>query len=257
MWLYLTERLDVGWRSLMGALSLHAIVYALVLTTPFELEASERSVVPIVLVERSEPAEEAPIPIVERLEEAEEATGEPDIPPSEESTEITPEEPAPQLPPDPSTVSTELLRPPVPTVEPSLEDTDDSEAREEAIVIDPRYKIPFDPFAETAPTAMSRVVVAMTCARSSAAARPEFCPDITDEERYYVTFNAPSEWGEPTYDPVFDVVVAQSILEGEIQDFFANQAKHGTRSGSAELERIVDPKVANHAEGLQNCSAVL
>ncbi|MEM7004430.1 MAG: hypothetical protein AAF498_01000 [Pseudomonadota bacterium] len=239
------------WRAILGACGLHAIVYALVLTTPFKLEATELMVVPVVLVERTESTPEPAPPVIEVPEEFEERKREKDVELESEEVQTPEEEPSRLLPEEP-VVTVEPVRPLAPAVRPSVADTDDDEAAE-AIIIDPRYKIPPDPFAETAPSALARVTIATMCNRASLATRPDFCPSVSAEDRYFsVSARPPTGTDQSAYDPIFDIVATQSIIEGVV----SGQAKHGVRSGSPELERIVDPKVGRHPEGLQNCTPV-
>lgn len=249
MWAYFAERLDTRWRAVLGALSLHAVVYSVVLSTPFKPEPTDIRVVPVVLVERSSKiVEEEVSPPIEVPDEAEEESSELDDAP-ETIEEPPPEEPPEADVPQTAAIVADPVRPPAPAVEPSLRDTDE----EDVILIDPRYEIPFDSFAETAPSAMSRVIIATTCARASRTTRPDYCPEISIEDRYFSVSARPSvETVLEAYDPIFDIVATQSVIEG----WFAGQPKHGTRSGSPELEGLVDPNIANHAEGLKNCTPV-
>ncbi|MEM9669329.1 MAG: hypothetical protein AAF950_10430 [Pseudomonadota bacterium] len=244
MWREWLERQDVDWRAVFGTLTLHIAVFSIILGTPVKLEARQSSIIPVVLVESAREEEDEPVIVPELVEESDTDSGDLDLKPIPD--EIVLEEPEPPTPkPLPPAPLIEALptRPLAPTVEQSVIDTDEPEAAE-AIVIDPRYKIPFDPFAETAPTAISRFTVATMCARSSRATRPEFCPDISTEDRYYSMLDRPTEWSRSTYDPVFDIVATQSIIE----KFAAKQSRHSTRSGSAELEPL--SQVPRHPEAL-------
>ncbi|MEO1476929.1 MAG: hypothetical protein AAFS13_11170, partial [Pseudomonadota bacterium] len=159
MWLYWAQRLDTSWRAIVGAVCLHGVVLSLVFGVPIELDPPIRTIVPVVLVERATPVDEVPELIVEVPDLAEEASGETEIPPEIDPTDRLPEPPAPKPLPQAPVIVAEPAQPPPQTVRPSNIDTDDADAAE-AIVIDPRYKIPFDPFAERAPSALSRVVMA-------------------------------------------------------------------------------------------------
>ncbi|MEM6898646.1 MAG: hypothetical protein AAF583_02585 [Pseudomonadota bacterium] len=254
MWLYLSDRLTTRWRAILGTFSLHAIVYTLVLATPFKLEPTELTVVPVVLVERTESILEPPLPVIEAPVELEEPSRENDVELDNEQVQ-TPDEPAPRPLAEAPVVTVKPARPTAPTVQPSVTNTNDDEAAE-AIVIDPRYRIPPDPFAETAPSVLTRVTMATMCNRASLATRPDFCPNITAEDRYFSSLEAPPGWASSEYDPIFEIVETRKGLDAAaaaVQSFFANQPKHGTRSGSPELEPI--SQVPKHPESF-TCTPV-
>ena len=252
MWREWANWLDMEKRALFGAAALHLLVLPLLVTWPIEVRPADRAIVPVVLVERTlpPPAEEETPPEIAPPVEDEAQNAEPAEPVLEPEPQPEPVTAPPEpLPETPVPVSAER-RPPAPSVVPSVTPEDDAETAQEAIVIDPRYKIPYDPFAETAPTALSRVVTATTCARSGRDTRPAWCPNYSDEDLYYSAFARPNDGTEPTYDPVFDIAFAQSTLER----FAAGQSRHGVRSGSPELEPLT--QVPRHPDGLQNCTPV-
>lgn len=236
MWAFLLERLENHWRALVGTFSLHGIVYAIVLFTPFRIESRAPTIVPVVLVERPALREEEPIPPVAPGDQEVETTD------TEVSTVDTPEPPT-EVPtskplPDAEVSLSETSRPPAPTVEPSVA----NEEEPEAIIIDPRYEIPFDSFAETAPSALARVTVSTMCARASLATRPDFCPEISIEDRYFSAATDPSARGG--YDPRGDIVAAQSTIENAA----AAPLSRGINLGIVTLKRSA--RLPKHAEAL-------
>ncbi len=255
------DRIGLEWRARAGAAALHLVLFSAVLALPVELKPDVPSGRQVVLVELA-PAETAVTEIVPVVPEPEpeledEAARPPDVP-------ATIEDPEPEAEPDASPVIEDAVvaeapgftaPPPRPAEEPG---TDETPAGEDApIEIDPRWEIPFDPFEEQAPSALSRVALATSCARASRATRPDFCPNYSDEDLFA---SLAVGRGASRYDPLADIAVARATVEraaGQqttLARFAARQARAGPTS-SGELGGTLS-QVPRHPEGLPGCNPV-
>lgn len=250
-------------RAVLGAFALHIVMFAMLAVWRPERPPPLPDTIPIILVElpplpAPEPEVEPPPPEpIEREVERVAAPPEtPDAAPSEEPVAPEPDPPevaaVPELA-DPSGA------PPVP-VEEEEEEEEAAAAPEEPDVpeapeIDPRYVVEFDPFAETAPTAMARVSKAVNCSRVNRDTRPAFCPEYTDDELYYARLRGDEFGGDSRYDPVYDAAIAQDTA-GKFANWFADRqarARALTRTTVGSENPLIVHLDRNSA-GLQGCN---
>lgn len=235
-----------------GAAGLHFLAGAVLLTwRPAPLPAGPETI-PVLLVElpASEAATESVVEVVEEDEP------EPDRLQDPEPTPLyrPDEEPLPlpvEAPPDPERseereerrLSEEEIRSlvqadPAPPAGVSLAQAgEDKSEQSKASVKDipPQFVYTYDPFAETAPTALARVTRAINCSRANRETRPAFCPNYNEDDVYLATLtqNRPSGWEQASYDPVLDIAAARSALG----NFSAAQAKPAFNGRSESFGR--------------------
>ena len=242
---------DLRFRAFGGALVLHIALFGLLLTWRPSLLPTPAQTIPIILVELPPEAPEIrPPPEIEI---------EPELPPVLDPPETTPDFiPAPEPRPEP--VETErvadkpqpeeapapLQEPPETTLErapaapagvtlaPRIE-AEQAPSQAATSDIPPQYVYKFDPFAETAPTALARTVVAVNCARANRETRPAFCPDYDEDELLVQAFagGRPSEW-EQAYNPVQDIAVARAELGGSVVARFQERQQKPQFTGRSE-----------------------
>ncbi|MEL7128388.1 MAG: hypothetical protein AAGK23_02480 [Pseudomonadota bacterium] len=234
------ESIGLDWRAVCGTVVLHAFAFFVVASWQFSPKPPSYRPITIEIVEL--PAVDTPsdsLPSLPEPEPLEEEPVDPDPvePVDEASEEKEPKQAAERLP-----QAVVAVAPPPSESESEL--GEEEEDQNQSVFIDPRYIIPPDPFAETVPSALSRVVRATACSRTSRTSRPAFCPEYSTEDLFEAELAQANSGRAPAYDPIYDIAATQSVLES----FIARQPKHGTRSGSAELEPIA--ALPRHAEAL-------
>ena len=248
-------------RAVIGAIGIHVALGALLLTWRVASLPAQPEPIPVELIEIAiiDPPKETlitPEPQHEPLDEEPEPA-EPDVLQVETPIPDLPEvsQAAPELP-----EIAELAQFPeaLPPSSVSLAEEVD-EAREGLVsedvetgsqppsipvdVLPPEYVYKFDPFAETAPTALARVSKAINCARVNRETRPAFCPNYDEDDLFLASIaaNRPSEWEQVAYDPVLDAATAR----GALGRFSARQESFGPNGrseiGRSNFQKVVIP----------------
>jgi len=249
----------------MGAVGVHVVMAALLLTWRVVPLPAQQQPIPVELVEIAiiELAKEAPEEIIVAPESSTElldeelAPAEPEVLQVETPVLDLPEvsEAAPEVPEraEPAEVPEALPPPGI-----SLAREAD-EAREELISekaetdgeapglrleeLPPEYVYKFDPFAETAPTALARVSKAVNCARVNRETRPAFCPNYDENDLFLasLTENRPGEWEQVAYDPVQDAASALDALGRFSAKQFKFRPNGRSEIGRANFQKVVIP----------------
>ena len=220
-------------KAVSGAIVIHGVGFvALMAWHPEPLPA--RDTIPVILIELppiAPVADPAPLPEPDLLNEPElvnEFVPESDPQPLPVEAEAVLENVSSvrEAAPAEEEVGAVVAYEPAPPAGISLAQTtpEDIEAKEAATSdIPSQYIYTYDPFAETAPTAMARVSRAINCARANQETRPAFCPNYNEDDLFIaaITQNRTPSWERGGYDPVADTVVARAVLG----DFAAAQLK--------------------------------
>ena len=234
---------ELRFQALIGALLLHIALFGFLLTWRPSILPGPPDIIPIVLIElSSEVLEITPVADAEIETDPPPVLAEPEtIPDFIPDSEPRPEpvevkriedvsQPEQNSAPPQEPFETELAsEPAAPSgVTFALSDETEKAASQAANPdIPPQYIYKFDPFAETAPTALARSVVAINCSRANRETRPDFCPNYDEDDLFLagLSQNRPSAWGQ-TYDPVGDIAVARAELgASEFQKWQAKQLK--------------------------------
>jgi len=252
----------------MGAVAVHIAAGALLLTwralpLPSQTQPIPVEVIEIAIIEPPKEAIIAPKPLAEPLDEELEPT-EPEVLHVETSIPDLPEvsQAAPSVPEigEPAQVPETLPPSGISLAQESDEVRDElvseeveTGSQEPGIRLEelpPEYVYKFDPFAETAPTALVRVSKAVNCARVNRETRPAFCPNYDENDLFLASLaaNRPSEWEQVSYDPVLDAATARAALGR----FSARQEKFGPNGrseiGRTDFQKVVIPDA--------DCSAI-
>jgi len=215
-----------------GALLLHVVAFSALMTWRPKPLPPGPVTIPITLIELPPPTS-APEPELE-------PEPEPEIEPEPEETEEAEEliEPVQEDAPSEEEVETFVAIEPAPPAGISLAQTgeDDTDVKDAVTKeIPPEYVYTYDPFAETAPTALARVSRAVNCARANRETRPAFCPDYDEDDVFIATLsqNRGSAWGQASFDPVQDIAAYRSALG----NFTAKQQKPQFTGKSESFDR--------------------
>jgi len=224
-------------KAVSGALFIHIVGFAGLMTwRPDPLPLIET--IPVVLIELppivSKPAPvPTPVPpaepdLLQEPEPVKEFVPEPDPQPLPvEAEEVVDNiDSVREAGPAEEEIETLVARDPAPPAGVSLAQTrpEDTEAKDAVTSeIPPQYVYTYDPFAETAPSALARVSRAVNCARANRETRPAFCPNYDEDDLFIASLaqNRTPGWEQGGYDPVADIIVARSALG----DFSAAQLK--------------------------------
>lgn len=266
-------------RAFFGTAIIHAAMIGLFLSWQPRPLPEAPETIPIILVEIPVAEPDRPVeaetpasaietdPIVEPEETADSSVPPPD---GQSATVETTPQPQPIEPEEeeqrPEVFEEDTSAPaPSVSVAPSLEIVSTNPADEEVLATDinPDYVYKFDPFAETAPTPLARVVRAANCSRVNRETRMPFCPNYDENDIFLAATNTglQSRWGQADYDPIGDIAVAKSSIgafgdkaayQNYAEGFRSGQVKPQFR-GSSELHRVNfdDPVVPD-----ENCRAI-
>ena len=246
---------NLRFQAFVGALLLHISLFGLLMTWRPSILPAPPETIPIILVELPPQTPDiSPVPEIEI---------EPDTPPVLAEPETVPDF-IPEAEPRPEPVEVERVEdvsepeqaPALPQEAPEIqfagepaapsgvtlalsEETEKDASQAAMSDIPPQFVYKFDPFAETAPTALARTVVAINCARANRETRPAFCPDYDEDELLLQAFadGRPSEW-EQAYNPVKDIAVARAELgPSQFSTWQAKQLKPDFTGVSESFER--------------------
>jgi len=247
-------------RAITGAVGIHVATIALLLMwravplpaqqEPIRVELVDIPVIelprrPEIVTEPELEAEDEPLPTETEVLRADAPA--PDVPELAEPAPFVPEivEPAPiadALAPSGPSLAQEVDKVPEQLASDALEAQGEAPGIEKDAV-PPEFVYVFDPFAETAPTALARVSKAINCARVNRETRPAFCPNYDENDLFLASLaaNRPSEWDQVAYDPVQDAAVALDTLGR----FSARQSKFGPNGrseiGRTDFQNVVIP----------------